>query len=130
VSRTPDPIDLHVAARLRMRRMMQGVSQEALAARIGVTFQQIQKYEKGQNRIGASRLFQLAQALSAPIGYFFEGLPDDGAEAPVIEPDVIQSLTSPEGMQLHMAFQKLRGSQTRRKVVELLTAMAEDQAPA
>jgi transcriptional regulator with XRE-family HTH domain len=113
-----------------MRRMMQGVSQEALAARIGVTFQQIQKYEQGQNRIGASRLFQLAQALSAPIGYFFEGLPDDRAEAPVIEPDVIQSLTSPEGMQLHMAFQKLRGSQTRRKVVELLTAMAEDQAPA
>jgi transcriptional regulator with XRE-family HTH domain len=126
VSRTPDPIDIHVAARLRMRRMLQGVSQEALAARIGVTFQQIQKYEKGQNRIGASRLFQLAQALSAPVDYFFEGLPTEQGETPAVDPAVLESLTSPEGMQLHVAFQKIRGSQTRRRIVDLLSAMAED----
>lgn len=129
MSRTPDPIDIHVAARLRMRRMMQGVSQEALAARIGVTFQQIQKYEKGQNRIGASRLFQLAEALAAPIGYFFEGLPDEGAAAPAIDPEVMQSLTSPEGIQLHMAFQRIRSPQTRRRIVDLLAALAEEQQP-
>ena len=126
----PNPIDIHVGSRVRLRRMMLGMSQEKLGEALGITFQQIQKYEKGQNRIGASRLFQLAHALSAPIGYFFEGLPGDGAAGPAIEPDVIQSLTSPEGMQLHMAFQKLRSLQTRRKVVELLTAMAEDQPPA
>ena len=126
MSRTPDPIDIHVAARLRMRRMLQGVSQEALAARIGVTFQQIQKYEKGQNRIGASRLFQLAQALSAPVDYFFEGLPTEEGETPAVDPAVLESLTSSEGMQLHVAFQKIRGSQTRRRVVDLLSAMAED----
>ena len=126
MSRTPDPIDLHVAARLRMRRMLQGVSQEALAARIGVTFQQIQKYEKGQNRIGASRLFQLAQALSAPVDYFFEGLPDAPGETPAVVPAVLESLTSPEGMQLHMAFHRIRGQQTRRRLVDLLGAMAEE----
>jgi transcriptional regulator with XRE-family HTH domain len=126
VSRTPDPIDIHVAARLRMRRMLQGVSQEALAARIGVTFQQIQKYEKGQNRIGASRLFQLAQALSAPVDYFFEGLPTEQGETPPVDPAVLESLTSPEGMQLHVAFQKIRGAQTRRRIVDLLSSMAED----
>lgn len=129
MSRTPDPIDIHVAARLRMRRMMQGVSQEALAARIGVTFQQIQKYEKGQNRIGASRLFQLAEALSAPIGYFFEGLEEgQAAVAPPVDEAVMAALTSPEGVQLHLAFAKIGRATTRRRLIEFLQTLSEEQA--
>jgi transcriptional regulator with XRE-family HTH domain len=129
VSRTPDPIDIHVAARLRMRRMMQGVSQEALAARIGVTFQQIQKYEKGQNRIGASRLFQLAEALSAPIGYFFEGLEEgQSGVAPPVDDAVMASLTSPEGVQLHLAFAKIVRPSTRRRLIEFLQTLSEDRS--
>jgi transcriptional regulator with XRE-family HTH domain len=128
VSRTPDPIDVHVAARLRMRRMMLGVSQEALAARIGVTFQQIQKYEKGQNRVGASRLFQLADALTVGIDYFFEGLPGAGGRngADPLDASIMALLGTTEGMQLHLAFSRVSSQALRRRVVELVAAMADE----
>lgn len=127
MSRAPDPIDVHVASRLRMRRMMLGVSQEALAARIGVTFQQIQKYEKGQNRVGASRLYQLSEALGVPVGHFYEGLPTAGVEGGEIDAAVLAALTTPEGVQLHMTFARLGSAVIRRRIVELLVALVEDE---
>ncbi len=74
--KAPNPIDKHVGSRVRMRRMMLGMSQEKLGDALGLTFQQVQKYEKGTNRIGASRLQQISQILQVPVSFFFEGAPD------------------------------------------------------
>ncbi len=130
VSRTPDQIDMHVAARLRLRRTMLGVSQEALAARIGVTFQQIQKYEKGQNRVGASRLYQLAAALESPVEFFFEGL--NGAAGLDADDETSKAalamLSTPEGVQLHLAFSRIASANTRRRIVDLLAALTTEAA--
>src|SRR6202795_1485752 len=73
--KAPNPIDKHVGSRVRMRRMMLGMSQEKLGDALGLTFQQVQKYEKGTNRIGASRLQQISQILQVPVAFFFEGAP-------------------------------------------------------
>src|SRR3954451_7917614 len=85
--KAPNPIDIHVGSRVRLRRMMLSLSQEKLGNGLGLTFQQVQKYEKGTNRIGASRLQQIAQILQVPVSFFFEGAPNqnprsDDAEAP------------------------------------------------
>src|SRR5579862_5575580 len=72
----PNPVDLHVGARIRMRRRLQGVSQEKLADALGLTFQQVQKYERGANRVSASKLYEIASALKSPVAYFFDGLAD------------------------------------------------------
>ena len=77
--RSPNPVDLHVGARVRMRRRLRGVSQEKLAESLGLTFQQVQKYERGANRISASKLYEIAASLQTPVGYFFEGLADPSA---------------------------------------------------
>lgn len=82
-SKKSNPVDAHVGSRVRLRRMLVGLSQEKLGERMGLTFQQIQKYEKGVNRIGASRLFQLSQILEVPVQFFFEGAPSvDGMAQP------------------------------------------------
>lgn len=78
----PDPVDVHVGRRVRLRRRALGVSQSTLAEQIGLTFQQIQKYERGSNRISVSKLYRIAEALSAPIGFFFDGLPDPMGSLP------------------------------------------------
>src|SRR4029077_3697481 len=80
VSRLPNPVDLHVGARIRLRRRMQGVSQEKLADALGLTFQQVQKYERGANRVSASKLYEIPAALRSPISYFFDGLADPAVE--------------------------------------------------
>ena len=77
--RTPDRVDEHIAYRIRMRRKQLGVPQTALAEKLGVAFQQVQKYEKGTNRVGAGRLYEIAQALDVPVQYFFDGLADNNA---------------------------------------------------
>lgn len=79
----PDPVDVYVGARVRMRRMMKGFSQERLADGLGVTFQQVQKYEKGRNRIGAARLFKIANLLGVSVSYFFEGQGTDAIDLKV-----------------------------------------------
>jgi transcriptional regulator with XRE-family HTH domain len=123
VSKSPDPIDAHVGARLRYRRMTIGMSQEALGERLGVTFQQIQKYEKGLNRIGAGRLYQIARILGVPISFFFDDLPNGGdAGGEVASP--MAFLSSPEGLQLNLAFAQIPDAATRRKVVDLVRALA------
>lgn len=126
MSKNPDPVDIHVGARLRYRRMSLGVSQEALAKRLGVTFQQIQKYEKGQNRIGASRLWQLSRELAAPVDYFFEDI-DERLDA-AAGPNPLEFVSTPEGLQLNLAFNRIRDPQTRRRIVELVSTLAEGAA--
>ena len=120
-----DSIDLHVGSRLRYRRLSLGMSQEALADAVGLRFQQIQKYEKGQNRIGASRLYRLALALKVPLGYFFEGLP----ETPDVDLDAIRRplefLGTPEGLELASSFMRISDAATRRKLLDLVRSLAE-----
>jgi len=122
----PDPVDIYVGSRLRMRRLMLGLSQEKLASAIGLTFQQIQKYEKGTNRIGASRLFQLANALSTNVQYFYENIQSadrDNEDAR----EVLTLLASPDGMRLCQYFSEINNAQVRRKLLDLVQTLAEQQ---
>ncbi len=128
VSKARNPIDAHVGARVRLRRMALGVSQEKLGEWLGLTFQQIQKYEKGANRIGASRLFAISQRLGVPVQYFFEGLSEaqlseDGRSAPGGD-GLTDLLSSAEGFQLNAAFSRIEDAETRKKIVELVKTLS------
>jgi transcriptional regulator with XRE-family HTH domain len=131
VKKTPNPIDRHVGSRVRMRRMLAGVSQEKLGEALGLTFQQVQKYEKGSNRISASRLQQIAQMLEVPVAFFFEGAPTgaapEGGFADMAATSYVSDfLATSEGVQLTKAFVRIRNPRVRRRVVELVEALAED----
>ena len=127
--KAPNPIDKYVGSRVRMRRMMLGMSQEKLGNALGLTFQQVQKYEKGTNRIGASRLQQISNILQVPVSFFFEGAPeasarsDEFSEAP--SPlYVADFLATSVGLALTRAFMRIEDSKLRRKIVELVEQMA------
>ena len=128
----PNPIDIHVGSRVRLRRTMLGMSQEKLGEHLGITFQQIQKYEKGANRIGASRLQEIARVLNTPISFFFEDAPGDSGDGQpgLGEPDspnyVVDFLSSSEGLQLNRAFVKIKDAKVRRKIVEMVKALADE----
>ena len=128
----PNPIDVHVGSRIRLRRNMLGVSQEKLGESLGITFQQIQKYEKGTNRVGASRLQAIASILNAPVSFFFDGAPDETGErtAPGFAEDnaayVTDFLNSSEGIQLNRAFVKITDPKVRRRVLDLVKALAAE----
>ncbi len=128
MKRSPNPIDKHVGARVRM---MLGLSQERLAASLGVTFQQVQKYEKGANRIGASRLQEISKSLQVPPAFFFDGAPATGgvptemgfaAEASVAS--VTDFLSTAEGLQLNKAFSRIADAKIRRRILELVISLA------
>jgi transcriptional regulator with XRE-family HTH domain len=129
-SKSPDAVDRFIGARVRMRRILVGMSQEKLGEALGITFQQIQKYEKGTNRISVSRLHQIASVLGAPVGMFYEGAPEGGEGgsglsergAAGYETDF---LGSPEGVQLMRAFLGITNPKVRRKLIELAAAFAE-----
>lgn len=125
----PDPIDVHVGLRIRSRRMRFGLSQTALAENVGITFQQIQKYERGTNRVSASMLFRIARFLNAPISFFFEGLSDlDSRELEEIAPDARQIYTaSAEGQRLIGAVLGLP-ERLRKKLVSLAVALERQGA--
>ena len=132
-TRKPNPIDIHVGGRIRLRRMMSGLSQERLGEQMGLTFQQIQKYEKGANRVGASRLFQLAQVLEVPVSYFFDDLESEadtlkptGFAEPKSQDFVLEFLNSREGLELNRAFVKIQDPQVRRRILELIKSLSED----
>ncbi len=132
-TRKPNPIDVHVGGRIRLRRMMSGLSQERLGEQMGLTFQQIQKYEKGANRVGASRLFQLAQVLKVPVSYFFDDLESDhdnlqpaGFAEPNSQDFVLEFLNSREGLELNRAFVKIQNPQVRRRILDLIKSLSED----
>ena len=130
--RHPDPIDVHVGSRLRARRTMLGVSQTKIGGDLGITFQQIQKYEKGTNRISAGRLQEAARLLGVPVAYFFEGAPG-GSLAPVGDADHTSSaigafLSTTEGIQLNKAFGRIEDVRLRRRLVDFVRAIADDGA--
>lgn len=133
VRKTPNPIDVHVGGRIRLRRMLIGMSQEKLGEQLSLTFQQVQKYEKGTNRVGASRLFHIAQILGIEVQSFFDSLPPQAmpnsvgvpgmAEAPS-ENFVLNYVQSSEGLELNKAFASIKSVPVRRKVLELIKALA------
>ena len=128
--RSPNPVDLHVGGRVRMRRKMLGVSQERLAEALGLTFQQVQKYERGANRVSASKLYEIARFLGAPVSYFFEGLTDptardDGEDAS--EHYVHDFLMTPEGLELAASFPRISRPRLRRRILDLVRSLVEDE---
>ncbi|MEO0637715.1 MAG: helix-turn-helix transcriptional regulator [Pseudomonadota bacterium] len=131
-AKTPNPIDVHVGSRVRLRRTMMSMSQEKLGDALGVTFQQVQKYEKGTNRIGASRMQQICNVLEAPVSFFFEDAPGDvsGQAAGMSEPGadfVVDFLSTSEGVQLNKAFARVKDPAVRKRIVDLVKTLA-DQA--
>ncbi len=134
IKKAPNPIDQHVGSRVRIRRVLTGMSQEKLGEALGLTFQQVQKYEKGTNRIGASRLQHIASILGVAISFFFEGLPSEnsGARAQAMEEadtsHVIEFLSTTEGLQLNKAFARIKDPKIRRRVVDLVSTLSSENA--
>ena len=134
--RRPNEVDVYVGSRLRQRRRLLNVSQEKLADALGLTFQQVQKYERGFNRISASKLFEAARFLQSPIDYFFDGLgrPEEGGAGTPIEPAsppfMYGSMADPDGAELATAFMKIPRRRRRRMLVELAREFAADPEPA
>ena len=136
--KVPNPIDRHVGARVRMRRLLVGMSQERLGDALDITFQQIQKYEKGANRIGASRLQQMSSILSVPVEFFFEGAPametdaSEGRFAGFAEPPqqalMSSFISTTEGAQLTRAFMRISDQAVRRRIIDLVEALADGAA--
>ena len=127
--KAPNPIDKHVGSRVRMRSMMLAMSQEKLGDALGLTFQQVQKYEKGTNRIGASRLQQISHILQVPVAFFFEGAPNragqDGPRTDAPSPAYVSDfLATSEGLALTKAFMKIKVPKLRRRIVDLVEEIA------
>ncbi|MBV9348576.1 MAG: helix-turn-helix transcriptional regulator [Pseudolabrys sp.] len=128
--KNPNPIDKHVGARVRMRRMMLGMSQEKLGDALDLTFQQVQKYEKGTNRIGASRLQQISNILQVPPAFFFEGAPGHTSSGMSESPSpayVSDVLATSDGLALVKAFSRIKKPKLRRKIVDLVQQMADGE---
>jgi transcriptional regulator with XRE-family HTH domain len=125
-----NPVDAHVGNRVRLRRMLVGMSQERLGELLGLTFQQVQKYEKGVNRIAAGRLFEISGILGVPVSFFYEDI--DGRRAGFAEgadaPPVMDFLASGEGLQLSLAFMRIEDPKVRRRILDLVRSLAEEEA--
>lgn len=131
----PHPIDIHVGGRVRLRRTMLGMSQDRLAEALGLTFQQIQKYEKGVNRIGASRVFEISRVLSVPIQFFFDdfdagtgrsyGFAEQGSDDGMV---MMELLNTPEGVQLCKHFASIKDPKIRKRVLELVKSLSNGEA--
>jgi transcriptional regulator with XRE-family HTH domain len=133
----PSAVDAHVGARVRARRILMGLSQGDLGKLLGITFQQIQKYERGVNRIGAGRLFEMARILSVGLPYFYEGMMEGTprrasgfAEDPAPAPTATQFLSTPEGTQLVSAYLRIADPKVRRRVLDLVKSMANESKAA
>lgn len=127
VKKTPNPIDVHVGSRIRLRRTMLGMSQEKLGDSLGITFQQVQKYEKGANRVGASRLQHIAEILNVPIPFFFEGSPgaidDDNRQESTSD-----FMNSKECVALAAAFSAIEDKRVRQSILSLVRSLSKEQA--
>jgi transcriptional regulator with XRE-family HTH domain len=130
--RGPLAVDMHVGARVRMRRRFMGISQQALAARLGITFQQVQKYERGANRVSASKLYEIGRVLEAPVSFFFEGLAETGEKgeggAEALEQSIGEFLRGQEGLELAEAFSRIDQPRVRRQVLDLVRTLADEDA--
>jgi transcriptional regulator with XRE-family HTH domain len=126
-----NPVDAQVGSRVRLRRMLIGMSQERLGELLGLTFQQVQKYEKGVNRIGAGRLFDVARILGVPIDYFYESvagqLSGRGFSENESSPPVMEFVSSGEGLQLSLAFMRIKDPKVRKRVLDLVKSLAEEK---
>ena len=129
----PNPVDVHVGGRVRLRRTLLGMSQEKLGEAIGLTFQQVQKYERGANRIGASRLFDLSRVLDVPVAFFFDDMAEDVAlRSPALlgglaeEPDIYEPdpMAKRETLELVRAYYKITDPQVRKRLFEMTKALA------
>ena len=130
--KSPNPIDKHVGSRVRMRRKMLGMSQEKLGDALGLTFQQVQKYEKGTNRIGASRIQQICDILQVPVSFLFEGVPGGAAGEDFSESSpayVADFLATAEGLALIRAFTRIPEIKLRRAIVDLVEQIAAREGP-
>lgn len=132
-SRRANPMDVHVGTRVRLRRMLLGMSQEKLGEHLGLTFQQVQKYEKGVNRIGASRLFDLAKVLGVPVQFFYDEAPvgmqgmaeeQTGFSERPGESYVVEFLGTRDGLELNKAFARIQDPRVRRAIVDLVRSLA------
>ncbi|WCK69380.1 helix-turn-helix domain-containing protein [Agrobacterium tumefaciens] len=133
--KVPNAIDVEVGARVKLRRKLIGMSQQSLAEKLGVTFQQVQKYEKGANRVGASRLSQIATALDVPMSYFFDGnqgerQDDDNSHITRETDEIALFLSSTEGFHLNRAFMQIPSAAVRQKVVLLVKSLAHAEEEA
>lgn len=131
----PHPVDVHVGKRLRLRRTILGLSQEAIGSAIGVTFQQVQKYERGVNRMGSSRLYEFSKVLTVPVSYFFEDMEKSTAalghhsgvseDSPAFEHE---KMASRETLEMMRAYYRITDSHVRKRVFELMKSLADDKA--
>ena len=132
-TKAPNPIDKYVGSRVRMRRIMLGMSQEKLGEALGLTFQQIQKYEKGTNRVGASRIQQISEILQVPVSFLFEGGPTgisgNGFSEGTSPTYVSDFLATSEGLALTRAFTRIADSKLRRSIVDLVEQIAAREQP-
>lgn len=132
-SRRANAIDVHVGGRVRLRRMVLGMSQEKLGEQLGLTFQQVQKYEKGVNRIGAGRLFDLSHVLGVPIQFFYEEAPSYQGESASHggfsersgDNELVDFMATREGLELNKAFVRITDAKVRRSVLELIRSLAD-----
>jgi transcriptional regulator with XRE-family HTH domain len=127
--KAPNPIDQHVGSRVRMRRLMLAMSQEKLGDALGLTFQQVQKYEKGANRIGASRLQQISHVLQVPVAFFFEGAPNASAPhggSALSMAQIDDFISDIDGLRLIEAFMRIDNATLRRRIVMLVQEIAGD----
>ena len=131
MKKEPNFVDKHVGSRVRMRRMLIGMSQEKLGEALGITFQQVQKYEKGTNRISASRLQQIASVLGVTISFFYEGLPPEETGGGFAEesspPFVMDFMASQDGLQLMESFMRIKNPRVRRSIVDHVKTLAGDE---
>ena len=129
---SPDPIDIHVGSQIKIRRKSMGMSQSALANRLDITFQQVQKYERGSNRVGASRMQAIAAIQGVEVGALFHGADAIGANATDDAAEDIEAmrnfLTTKEGIELNKAFSKIQNSSVRRRIIALVASLASDSA--
>ena len=127
-----NPIDAHVGHRVRLRRMLIGMSQERLGELLGLTFQQVQKYEKGVNRIGAGRLYEIAGILGVPVSFFYEDMDAAAAESAASAggtaepPPIMEFISSGEGIQLSLAYMRVKDAKVRRKILDLVRSLADE----
>ncbi len=138
MKKAPNPIDRHVGSRVRMRRILLGMSQEKLGEALELTFQQVQKYEKGTNRIGASRLQQISQILNVSPAFFFDGAPasegtptSEATQAEFAEEDegstyIVDFLSTSEGVRLNKAFARIHNPKVRKRIIDLVTSLADE----
>jgi transcriptional regulator with XRE-family HTH domain len=124
----PHQIDVKVGRKVRARRSLLGLSQTELANHVGITFQQVQKYEGGKNRISASRLYQFAEILSVPVSYFFEETDINGSQASAIETPAFEheKISNRESLELMRAYYRINDPRVRKRIFELIKSVADD----